>query len=509
MAGTEKLLANSADIDTKRRLRSSTGEVGRESLCQGQPPMEAGESFSNALVDARDHQLALVHALEHGDDARAAIAMYDAQQALVIAHRALEASRAGGAEMKARLEPVERSLNELFARVANDTPSRDRLVRTAFEQVDGDQSGKVLINVIVKAENGHVLLAVANELHARRHPIHGTYLDALVRLILLDQGVGLRDFAIARLERAGISAAPDMRVARMTTGERLTTGAKYGIPEIADETVDQLVGALWLLPVGIGIGVLITLDYLPELAAWLLMVPAAWGAIKDLNTYRVYASEARTIDDLHTAGRYFAKFAACLGLTVIPAFVAKLRAPRAAPKEAPRSNTPTSEPEPTNVGEKQAPQGKAAVPPAEELVGAVQADATPVVVTIRYTKKMARHPGHAMFFKNMIEWVQTSEQLRTASRASNDGASRKQARTTMENKGADLTDLDAAHPLDSIVNEFFDPLTRAYYFAHKSVNRSMGGQLQKLGKLPEGTPVKIIFEGFPTDIPMETPLVSE
>jgi hypothetical protein len=121
----------------------------------------------------------------------------------------------------------------------------------------------------------------------------------------------------------------------------------------------------------------------------------------------------------------------------------------------------------------------------------------PVVVTVRFKGKLAKNAGEAMFFKAAIEWVQEAVQLRTGSRATDDAKHRREARVKITKLGVDVTGRDAAHPLDSIINVEFLPESGAYYFADQSVNRALGAQLQSLGKLPPGTPIRIEFQGFP------------
>lgn len=55
------------------------------------------------------------------------------------------------------------------------------------------------------------------------------------------------------------------------------------------------------------------------------------------------------------------------------------------------------------------------------------------------------------------------------------------------------------HPVDSILNPYFDPNSGAYYFGHRSVNRSLGAQLgNQLSGTISGVPVWVRFHGFPS-----------
>jgi hypothetical protein len=164
----------------------------------------------------------------------------------------------------------------------------------------------------------------------------------------------------------------------------------------------------------------------------------------------------------------------------------------------PPSSTPTSAP--------MTPKSKPAAQPTYDPFTKVS---NPVVITLRYTAAMKKNPSDAAFFKACIEFAQQAVQLRTARRAAGDAAARRSERATMKQQGQNIADRDASHPLDSVINLYFEPGSGAFYFANQSVNRSLGAQLKPLGALPPGTPIRIQFEpGFAQGVPATAPPAS-
>jgi hypothetical protein len=183
---------------------------------------------------------------------------------------------------------------------------------------------------------------------------------------------------------------------------------------------------------------------------------------------------------------------------------ARARETRSANK--PPSSPPTSAP----LAPKPKPAATEPPPPAPQPAhDPFTKVSNPVVITLRYTDAMKKNPSDAAFFKACIEFAQQALQLRTARRATGDAAARRDERATMKQQGSNISDRDASHAIDSVINLYFEPGSGAFYFANKSVNRSLGAQLQPLGKLPPGTPILIKFEpGFAQGVPATTPPTS-
>ncbi|MEX5215460.1 MAG: hypothetical protein NW703_15000 [Nitrospiraceae bacterium] len=120
---------------------------------------------------------------------------------------------------------------------------------------------------------------------------------------------------------------------------------------------------------------------------------------------------------------------------------------------------------------------------------------------VRYTPAMARDPSSANFARAAIEFGQQGGRtiLRTSERHPDDAAARTAARAQMDVLGVSRIRRDAMHPVDSILNPYFDPNSGAYYFGHRSVNRSLGAQLgNQLSGTISGVPVWVRFHGFPS-----------
>lgn len=311
------------DIPRDRRAASV---VGKDTLTSDLPATDPTESFEFSILEARVQRQALETALDAGDEITVAITAPALTAALDAARRAIESAPPGRtSDMRATLEPLVSDAARLLARRDAADLNTDRLVAFAVREVDGDQRYKILLNVVVQAQNRGVLPQVAHELRTRPHPVHGNYLDALTRLIRVKASGGLRDLVLGELERAGVGPKTDAAVARMTALEKLTEAALLGVPDIPREALSQVTGMIIGIPIAIGVGALIAAGVIPSSAAAILLVPAGIQLADELTAYRDLALEARTVADLRAAGSYFAKVLVTLGIAALTEFARKVK----------------------------------------------------------------------------------------------------------------------------------------------------------------------------------------
>ncbi|MBN1428161.1 MAG: DUF4157 domain-containing protein [Anaerolineae bacterium] len=203
----------------------------------------------------------------------------------------------------------------------------DRWVLETIEEIDGECRFKVLIRVKQFACRDGVLKQYAKELRSRQHPIHGNYLDALLRIVQARGSTKLRELLEEDLAKEGLfSREVSERVKAMSPKERLWEAAKLGMPDLPGELMEQIKGIVplmmtfWVLSHVFGMGELIDALGLCFLG---VTVVVAIDAIQDIKSYYVLATKAQSEADLRAAGNYLAK-AAGIGIPLLVGALSKL-----------------------------------------------------------------------------------------------------------------------------------------------------------------------------------------
>jgi hypothetical protein len=177
---------------------------------------------------------------------------------------------------------------------------------------------KLALSVLDLAAKSNILPLVLDKLRKKPHPMSGNYMDALEHLLLTRGNKEIRDRADAIFfGSSGMRRPSDKSVLCMSEEQRKYEAAARGVPGIPDEILRQIVAGAPML-----LAFWAIFRFWPT--SWLARLAAVTGAVftadalssgmQDMKNWLDISKNAQNENDLTSAGKYFKRGTATLGL---------------------------------------------------------------------------------------------------------------------------------------------------------------------------------------------------